>query len=77
VTGRTGKTMREERRTYKRRRCSYTEPTGFRCRAAPAAGSSRCLLHTEPDRPDALDRPATGCEHGTPACLPCWRKTHR
>lgn len=50
MTGRTGKTMREERRTYRRRRCTYREATGAQCRSVPAQDSPTCLLHTEVPR---------------------------
>jgi hypothetical protein len=42
------RTIRESRRTYKRKRCTYILPDGFRCRAWPEQGSDRCLLHAEP-----------------------------
>lgn len=39
---------RKGRLTYKRRRCTWTEPTGAQCRARAQRDSDRCLLHAEP-----------------------------
>jgi hypothetical protein len=44
--------MREERRTYRRRRCTYRTDEGFQCRERPEQGSDRCLLHAEPAEED-------------------------
>jgi hypothetical protein len=90
VTGRRERMAAEWARVHTRR-CSWTEPTGWRCRSAPASGSDRCLLHREVAAPpdadnfspagssdDALTRPASTCEHNPdgPACLRCHTKGH-
>lgn len=46
---RDSRTIRESRRTYRRKRCTWQEAEGYRCRNRPQPGSDRCLLHAEPD----------------------------